>query len=82
MKYLAAFLAWSCCRRCGFVARQKISPNLLNFGLKCSALSNYENEYPHFMTEFLFLKLPNRALFSPLLHNVPFIKNVVAHADG
>ena len=34
MKYLAAFLACSCCRRYGFVAKQKISPNLLNFGLK------------------------------------------------
>ena len=31
---IAAFLEWSCCRRCGFVAKQKISPNLLNFGLK------------------------------------------------
>ena len=31
---LAAFLAWSCCRGFGFVAEQKISPNLLNFGLK------------------------------------------------
>ena len=34
MKYLAAFLEWSCYRRCGFVAKQKISPNLLNFGIK------------------------------------------------
>ena len=23
MKYLAAFLEWSCCRRCGFVEKQK-----------------------------------------------------------
>ena len=34
MKYLAAFLEWSCYRRCGFVEKQKISPNLLYFGLK------------------------------------------------
>ena len=49
-----AFLEWSCCRRCGFVAKQKISPNLLNFGLKMFR-SNKENEYPH----FVFLTINN-----------------------
>ena len=34
MKFLAAFVEWSCCRRCDFVTKHKISPNLLNFGLK------------------------------------------------
>ena len=34
MTYLAAFPEWSCFRLCVFIAKQKISPHLLNFGLK------------------------------------------------
>ena len=34
MKYLAPLVTLSSCRRCGFVEKKKISPNLLNFGLK------------------------------------------------
>ena len=33
----------------GFVAKQKISPDLLKFCSQCSAHSNLEKEYPHFM---------------------------------
>ena len=57
MKYLAAFLEWSCCRRCGFVAKQKLT-NLLNFGLKMLHSFYLENEYPHLM----FLTINNRVI--------------------
>ena len=40
MKHLATFLAWSCCRRCGFVAKQKISPNCSILNSNCFARSN------------------------------------------
>ena len=79
MKYLAAFLEWSCCRRCGVVAKQKISPNLLSFGPKMfrSFLPRKRVPTPyvfdHKQCSYWSLKLPTHAL----LHNVSFHKQTV-----
>ena len=83
MKYLTAFLEWSCYGGCGFVAKQNISPNLLRFGLKifCSFLLRkrvhtlYVSD--HKQQSCWTLKLPSHASMSPLLHNVSFHKRIV-----
>ena len=66
-----------------FVAKQKISPNLLNFGLKMFRSFSLRKRIPtlyvsdHKRWSYWRLKLPNHALFSPLLHNVSFPKRTV-----
>ena len=74
IRYLAAFLEWSCFRPFGFVAKQKISPNLLNFGLKMFSLFLLRKQVPtlyvsdHKQQSYLGSNLQNHASFSPLLH--------------
>ena len=74
VKYLAAFLEWSCYRRCGFVAKQ-------NFFTKSAKVwSQLRKRVPtlyvsdHKQRSYWSSKLPNYASFSPLLHNVSFHK--------
>ena len=87
MKYLAAFLEWSCYRRCGFVAKQKISPNLLYFGLKMLRSFWLRKRVPilyvsdHKQRSFWSSKLPNHASL-PLLHNVSFHKRTVCASSS
>ena len=66
-----------------FVAKQKISPNLLNFGLKMFRLFLLRKRVPtfyvsdHKQRSYKSLELPNHALFSQLLHNFSFQKRTV-----
>ena len=79
---IAVFLEWSCCRRrrCSFVAKQKISPNLLIFGLKMFRRLYLRKQVPtlyvseHKQQSYWGLKLQNHGLRSPLLHNDSFQK--------
>ena len=72
MPYLAAFSKWSCCRKCGFVVKQKISRILLNF------TCNYDNEYTYFM----FLTINNEVIGDSRCQTMPHIRHCYITSSG
>ena len=77
MKYLAAFLEWSCFRWCGFVATENVTKSYQFRSQNVPLLLIKKNKYPYFMLlEF------NHASFSPLLHNVFFHKTTVRESSS